>query len=437
MPGLRQRPLARLSPRAARARRSARRRSFWTWRERMYELAARLDPDSYRRLARADLRRDGARRDHRGRRVPLPAPRPGGDPYDGSERDGPGADRGGARGRASGSRCSTPATCTAASASRSSASQRRFADGDADGLGRARRRSSTDRRRRRGSAPRSTASARSTPTSAATVAALGGGALERPLHAHVSEQPAENEACLAAYGRTPDGGARATPARSDERLHRGARHPRRPTPTSPLLGGGRLPLLPLPDDRARSRRRDRPGRAICATPGAPLALGSRLARGDRPRSRRRARSSSTSAWRRGERGRHARRRRCSRAATEHGHAALGWPEAGRIEPGALADLVTVGLDGVRLAGTTAATGARGGRVRGHRRRRRAAWSAAAARSSATARHVATRRRRRAAQPRSRRCSDERAGDRPTSGCWSPTTPSSARARSGSCATRRW
>ena len=26
---------------------------------------------------------------------------------------------------------------------------------------------------------------------------------ERPLHAHVSEQPAENEACLAAYGRTP------------------------------------------------------------------------------------------------------------------------------------------------------------------------------------------------------------------------------------------
>ena len=26
-----------------------------------------------------------------------------------------------------------------------------------------------------------------------------------PLHAHVSEQPAENEACLAAYGRTPTG----------------------------------------------------------------------------------------------------------------------------------------------------------------------------------------------------------------------------------------
>ena len=37
-----------------------------------------------------------------------------------------------------------------------------------------------------------------------------------------------------------------------------------------------------------------------------------------------------------------------RAATNH--AAIGWPEAGRIEPGAPADLVTVSLDSVRLAG---------------------------------------------------------------------------------------
>ena len=37
-----------------------------------------------------------------------------------------------------------------------------------------------------------------------------------------------------------------------------------------------------------------------------------------------------------------------RAATNH--AAIGWPEAGRIEPGAAADLVTVSLDSLRLAG---------------------------------------------------------------------------------------
>ena len=40
-----------------------------------------------------------------------------------------------------------------------------------------------------------------------------------------------------------------------------------------------------------------------------------------------------------------------RAATCSGQTAIGWPEAGRIEPGAIADLVTVGLDSVRLAGT--------------------------------------------------------------------------------------
>jgi cytosine/adenosine deaminase-related metal-dependent hydrolase len=44
-----------------------------------------------------------------------------------------------------------------------------------------------------------------------------------------------------------------------------------------------------------------------------------------------------------------------RAATERGHACLGWPEAGRIETGALADLVTLGLDTPRLAGTDPAS----------------------------------------------------------------------------------
>lgn len=39
-----------------------------------------------------------------------------------------------------------------------------------------------------------------------------------------------------------------------------------------------------------------------------------------------------------------------RAATEDGHAALGWDEAGRLEAGALADFTTVALDTVRTAG---------------------------------------------------------------------------------------
>jgi cytosine/adenosine deaminase-related metal-dependent hydrolase len=43
------------------------------------------------------------------------------------------------------------------------------------------------------------------------------------------------------------------------------------------------------------------------------------------------------------------------AATAAGHTCLGWPEAGEIVPGALADLVTVGLDSPRLAGAAAST----------------------------------------------------------------------------------
>ncbi|ROO83258.1 formiminoglutamate deiminase [Actinocorallia herbida] len=43
------------------------------------------------------------------------------------------------------------------------------------------------------------------------------------------------------------------------------------------------------------------------------------------------------------------------AATSTGHEALGWPDAGRLEPGARADLVTVALDSVALAGTAPAT----------------------------------------------------------------------------------
>ena len=43
------------------------------------------------------------------------------------------------------------------------------------------------------------------------------------------------------------------------------------------------------------------------------------------------------------------------AATADGHAALGWPDAGRLAEGCLADLVTVSLDSVRLAGAQPAT----------------------------------------------------------------------------------
>lgn len=45
------------------------------------------------------------------------------------------------------------------------------------------------------------------------------------------------------------------------------------------------------------------------------------------------------------------------AATEDGHAALGRTDAGRLEPGALADFTTIALDSVRTAGPPTRFGA--------------------------------------------------------------------------------
>ena len=59
--------------RALRGRTHDRGGTFWTWRERMYAVAARLDPDSYLALARATYAEMALAGSPRGR-VPLPPP---------------------------------------------------------------------------------------------------------------------------------------------------------------------------------------------------------------------------------------------------------------------------------------------------------------------------------------------------------------------------
>ena len=73
--------------------------SFWTWRRQMYEVAATLDPDALLPPRPGDVRRDGAGRHQRRRRVPLPPPRPGRPPLRRPERDGRRPRRRGRRGR--------------------------------------------------------------------------------------------------------------------------------------------------------------------------------------------------------------------------------------------------------------------------------------------------------------------------------------------------
>jgi formiminoglutamate deiminase len=171
-----------------------------------------------------------------------------------------------------------------------------------------------------------------------------------PLHAHLSEQRAENEASLAAYRRTPaevlydEGmlGPRATVVHATHLTGRDA----------DLLGGSRSYACLCPTTEADLADGIGPAREL-ASAGCPLTLGSdsqavidlfeearRVELGERLAS--------------GQRG-HFRAGELARAATTDGHASLGWPDAGEIAAGALADLVTVGLDSPRLAGATQTT----------------------------------------------------------------------------------
>jgi formiminoglutamate deiminase len=172
----------------------------------------------------------------------------------------------------------------------------------------------------------------------------------RPLHAHLSEQPAENEACLQAYGRTPtallaDAGALDA--------HFTAIHATHLTDSDVgLLGGAGAHCCVCPTterDLADGIGRMRP----LVDAGVRLAFGSDSHAVIDPFEEARA-VELDERLATGERGNHG-AVALLRAATAEGHACLGWPDAGRIEPGAPADLVTVGLDSVRLAGTDAET----------------------------------------------------------------------------------
>ena len=170
-----------------------------------------------------------------------------------------------------------------------------------------------------------------------------------PLHAHLSEQIAENEACLAALR----GHARAA-----ARPGRGARarappwctRPISPGMTSRQLGGSRTVVCMCPTTEADLADGDRAGPGARRR-GLPAEPGQRQPRRDRPAGRGAAGGAGGAAGRPGRRGSF-RATALARAATVAGHACLGWPEAGEIAPGALADLVTVALDTPRLAGAS-------------------------------------------------------------------------------------
>lgn len=168
-----------------------------------------------------------------------------------------------------------------------------------------------------------------------------------PLHVHLSEQRAENDACLGRY--------RLTPAQLLESA--GALGPNTTAVHATHLSQADIEVL------------GDSGTCVCMCPtterdladgvgvartlfeaGAPIALGSdsqavidlfeearAMELDERLRTERRGHWPSTDLI---------------DAATSAGQDALGWDAAGRLHTGALADFTTVGLDSIRLTGTT-------------------------------------------------------------------------------------
>ncbi len=172
--------------RALRGRTQRERGTFWTWREQMYAVAERLEPDTYFALARAAFREMVSVGYTSVAEFHYVHHRPDGTAYD--EAD-PMGDALGAAAEEAGIRIGLLDACYLSSGfgEPPRGVQRRFSDGTASRWA-----------ARAEPGPAAIHSVRAVPRD--QLAEFRGWA---PLHVHLSEQVAENEACLAAYGVTP------------------------------------------------------------------------------------------------------------------------------------------------------------------------------------------------------------------------------------------
>ena len=332
--------------RALRARTQTGRGTFWTWREQMYAVAERLDPDSYLALARATYAEmvlagitcvGEFHYLHHG---------PDGVPY---------ADANAMAGalvqaaREAGLRLTLLDTCylSGGFGQPLAGVQARFGDGTADGWAQRvellHATLSDSEGVRVGGAVHSV---RGVPADQISTVAEWAAGHSAPLHAHVSEQVAENQACVAAYGRTPtqvlaDAGALGPRSTAVHATHLTETDIR-------LLGGSGTGACFCPTTERDLADGIGPARPL-SDAGSPLSLGSdshavidlfeearAVELDERLDSHRRGHFTASELM---------------TATTRAGHDALGWPEAGVLAVGGYADLVTVRLDSVRTAGS--------------------------------------------------------------------------------------
>ncbi len=319
--------------------------SFWTWRDEMYEVAAALDPGSYQRLARAAYAEmvlagftvvGEFHYLHHGA---------GGRPYE--DPNAMGSAILSAAGDA-GIRMTLLDACYLERAPGQAVAgvQERFSDGSAASwASRAGALAQVVEGRRGARIGAGVHSLRAVPPPAVEAVASWAAERRAPLHVHVSEQPAENDEVAAAYGASPTAllasvGALGPRTTAVHATHLGAAD-------IDAMGACGTTVCMCPTTERFLADGIGPARAL-ADEGCPLVLGTdchaivdpfeemrALELDERLVSRRRGRFAAGTLL---------------EAASSAGYEALGWPEGGRLAPGALADLVTVDLGSVRLAG---------------------------------------------------------------------------------------
>ncbi|WP_159768301.1 formimidoylglutamate deiminase [Streptomyces sp. HM190] len=322
--------------------------TFWTWREVMYQVAHRLTPDSYHALARAVYAEMALAGITAVGEFHYVHHAPGGTPYADPNAMGEALIAAAAE---AGIRITLLDTAYLSSGFGQAPDrhQLRFSDGTADAWA---ERCSALKERDHARIGAAIHSVRAVPAGQLATVARWAEERRAPLHVHLSEQTAENDACAQAHGRTPtrllaDHGVLGPRTTGVHNTHL--------TDTDiALIGGSGTGTCMCPTTERDLADGIGPAVALQRA-GSPLCLGSdshavidlfeearAMELNERLRSRTRGHWTAAALL---------------RAATADGHAALGWDEAGTLEPGALADFTTIALDSVRTAGPLPRLGA--------------------------------------------------------------------------------
>ncbi|WP_446458213.1 formimidoylglutamate deiminase [Streptomyces rochei] len=322
--------------------------TFWTWREVMYSVADRLTPETYLDLARAVYAEMALAGITTVGEFHYVHHAPGGTAYADPNAMGEALIQAAAD---AGVRITLLDTCYLSSGfgQPPDTHQLRFSDGTADAWA---QRCSVLEERDHARIGAAVHSVRAVPADQLATVARWAEERRAPLHVHLSEQTAENDACHAAHGCTPTRlladhgvlGPRTT----------GVHNTHLTDEDIALLGGSRTGTCMCPTTERDLADGIGPAAALQQA-GSPLSLGSdshavvdlleearAMELNERLRTRTRGHWTAAALL---------------RAASADGHAALGWDDAGTIEPGARADLATVALDSVRTAGPLPRLGA--------------------------------------------------------------------------------